>query len=463
MTIEYWTTFSKRKNSTKVPSVTGTQVTVNLKEGTSIEKPSFLLTGDLFDCSYVKAFNHYYFVEDIKSVRNGLTEISCTMDPMASFKSTIGSYNCFIDRAAAGYDIWVPDPLCMMKNAEQVRSIVTSGLSFFTYGGFYVLSVLNNIGSGSGFTCSYIMDITNIELLTAYVNNDWAAGASDFFDFIQSSFLKTSESIIDCVWVPFAFATLDSSALDTLQDVKIGVDVVTGVKGQRLTKPCIASSSVTCQIPHIYADFRKAPPFTQCKLMIPGYGMVDINPLDFEDDEVHLVFDGDVSTGSVSCYIKDKSSRLIATYTYNVGVSCPVGKVGADVTGFATGAIGTAAGIAGAMLLPGAGAAMSGIGATASAINTMSSMFGPTSSVHGSKGGRSIINQGLDPVITSYIKDTIAPAALMTTEGLPVMAYDTISNHSGYVKCASASVPIAGMAAERDVINNYLNNGFYYE
>lgn len=464
MTIDYWTNFSKRKNSTKQPS-SGTSLTVVLKEGTSIEKPVFLISGDHFDICYVKAFtNHYYFVDDIKSVRNGLTEVSCSMDPMATYKSAIGSYTCFIERAATGYDVMIADPLGMMKNEETILSIPTSGTGFFTYGGFYVLSVLNNIGSGAGFTCSYIMDITNIEALNVYVNNDWAAGASDFFNFIQASFLKTSESIIDCVWVPFAFAALDSSAYDSLADVKIGVDIVTGVKGNRLKKPCIASASITCNIPHYYADYRKAPPYTQCRMMIPGYGMVEINPLDFVDDEVHCSFDGDVSTGAVSCYLKDKNAKLIATYTYNVGVSCPVGKVGADVTGFATGAVGTAAGIAGAMLLPGAGAALSGIGATASAINTAASMFGPSSSVHGAKGGRSVINQGLDPVITSYIKNTVDPANLMTTEGLPVMALDTISNYSGgYIKCASASVPIAGMQEDRDTINNYLNTGFYYE
>ena len=73
-------------------------MTVNLKEGTSIEKPTFLLRGDLFSCNYVQAFNHYYFVDDIKSVRNGLTEIDCSMDVLATFKTEIGSYNALIER-----------------------------------------------------------------------------------------------------------------------------------------------------------------------------------------------------------------------------------------------------------------------------------------------------------------------------------------------------------------------------
>ena len=109
MTIKYWTNFSKRKNSTKQPTG-GTSVTCQLKEGTSIEKPVFLLTGDLFTCNYIEAFSHYYFVDDVKSVRNGLTEVSCSMDVLATFKTEIGSYNALIERSASFYDAKYPDP-----------------------------------------------------------------------------------------------------------------------------------------------------------------------------------------------------------------------------------------------------------------------------------------------------------------------------------------------------------------
>ena len=465
MTGTFYSNFSKRKNSTKQPTG-GTQVTMYLKEGTSIEKPTFILSGDQFSYNYVSAFGHYYFVDDIKSVRNGVTEIDCSMDVLATYKSDIGSYSCLIERCSdlLSIDTDLADTFCAVKNTEMVSQNTSSGLSFFTPGGYYVLSVINNIGSGSGFTCYYIMDITNIEALARYVNTDWGAGASDFLQWVQATFLKTADSIIDCIWIPYAFSALDSSALDSLGNVKIGVDVVSTASGYRIKSPCIASGNVSVTVPHYYNDFRKASPYTQCRLFIPGYGMVDINPLDFSgDDTVNLYFDGDASTGDTVCYVKRSSGTVVATYTYNVGVSCPVGKVGADVTGFISSGIQTIGGMIMSAALPGAGGVAAGISATSSAINTVATAFGPSASVHGGKGGRAIIENGLDPFITSFIKYTCDPQDYMLTSGRPCMQYKQISGLSGYIKCSDASVPIAGMGNEKEAVNEYLNSGFYYE
>ena len=68
--------FKKRRNSTKVPLAGGLLIqNVILKEATSIEKPTFVLdwsgqTGDIFSVAEVKFHGEYYFVDDIKVVRN---------------------------------------------------------------------------------------------------------------------------------------------------------------------------------------------------------------------------------------------------------------------------------------------------------------------------------------------------------------------------------------------------------
>ena len=462
MTGTFYSNFSKRKNSTKQPTG-GTSVTMTLKEGTSIEKPSFILSGDVFSYNYVQAFGHYYFVDDVKSVRKGITEIDCSMDVLATYKSDIGSYYAFVERASDEYDTDIADNLCIVKNAEAVKSVTTSAGSMFTYGGFYVISVLNDIGSGAGFTCQYITDITNLEALASYINTDWGSGATDFTQWVQATFLKTAESIIDCIWVPIQFAALDSTAYAALSNMKIGVDIVSGVNGNRLTKPCIASDSVTVTIPHDYNDFRDYPPYTQCRIFIPGYGQVDINPLDFPNFTATLLFNTDISTGDTCCYIRNENNVLVSCVTYNVGISCPVGKVGANVTGFVSSGIQTVGGMIMSAALPGAGAVAAGISATASGINTLSTAFGPSTSVHGGKGGRAIIENGLDVVVTSFIKQTVSPAELMTPIGLPLMQYRKISDLPGYIKCSNASVPIAGMGSEKEAVNEYLNGGFYYE
>lgn len=461
MTIKTWSNFTKRRNSTKQPTG-GTSVTCTLKETTSVEKPTFVIASNDFTINYVQAFGHYYFVDDIKSVRNNIIEVSCSMDHGATFKSEIGSYTAFIERSATYGNTMLPDPNVAIMSDEQIVSTVSSALSIFVPGGFFVISVLNDIGSGTGFTTTYITDIVNMEALAHYVNVDWGSTAVDLLDWVQSTFLKTAESIIDCIWVPVAFAALPAANV-SYESLKIGVDVIPGVNGYRMLKPCIVSQNLSVAIPHIYNDFRKGAPYTTGKLFIPGYGMVDFNPLDFAGDYVNLYFDCDVSTGDTVCYLKDNAANLVAVYTYNVGVSCPVGKVGSNVTQSIGGILSTSALAASTIALSGANAVASGVAATASGINTITNAIAPTVSLHGAKGGRAIAENGLDIVVTLTCKPTTDPDDLQATHGKPIMIEGLISSCSGYVKCSNADVPIAGMESDKAAVNDLLNSGFYYE
>lgn len=461
MTIKTWSGFSKRKNSTKQPSG-GTSVTCVLKETTSVEKPTFVFASNDFTINYIEAFGHYYFVDDIKSVRNGIIEVSCSLDVLATYKSSIGSYTAFVERSASYYNTLFADPDVAMMNEEVLTSQTVSGLSIFTSGGFYVLSVLNDLGSANGFTTYYITDSANLESLAAYVNTNWGSAASSVVDWLQATFLKTADSIIDCIWVPIALAALPAGAT-SWETMKIGVDVVTGVQGRRIVAPCIVSESKTITIPHRYTDFRKGAPYTQGKLYIPGYGVVDFNPLDFDNDTIYLQFDVDVTTGDTVCYLANSSNMRIASYTYNVGVSCPVGKVGSNVTQTVGGVLSTAGAVASAVATQGASAIASGVAAASSGINALNSAISPTASIHGGKGGRAIAESGLDIICTLITRTTADPADLLSTHGRPFMSTGSISAFSGYVKCSGADVPIAGMESDKVAINDFLNSGFYYE
>ena len=88
-TAEYFK-FSKRKNSTKQPTGSGTSYTVNLKSGTSYISPTLLLEiSGQPDYNYLEFEGWYYFVTDIISVRNDLWEIVCQVDPLATAKAAI--------------------------------------------------------------------------------------------------------------------------------------------------------------------------------------------------------------------------------------------------------------------------------------------------------------------------------------------------------------------------------------
>lgn len=463
MEVYTWSGFKKRKNSTKRPTGTGVLHQVRLKETTSIEKPTFVFQSNDMTINYVKAFDHYYFVDDIKSVREDIIEVSCSMDVGATFKSDIGSYEAFIERSYTHINTLLPDPYVTMLNSEIVQSNAYSALGVFVSGGVYIISVLNDLGSGAGFTSYYATDISNLMALSNYVNTDWGSAVSDFLQWVQATFLHTADCIIDCIWVPIALTKISGGSFASMETMKIGVDDVTGVVGYRFKGPAVVSHTITVDIPHMYSDFRKGAPYTNGKMFIPGYGVVDFNPLDFVRDQIKVQFDVDITTGDVVCYFKDLSNKIISTYTYNVAVSCPVGKVGANAAGTVGGVLSTIGGIAGAAATSGASAVASGVGAAASAINTAAAAVAPTASVHGGKGGRALIESGLDLICSTIAKYTTTPSDLRTTHGLPTMGKAKINTCSGYVKCSGAEVPIAGMESDKQAVNDLLNSGFYYE
>lgn len=472
MTIKYWSDFSKRKNSTKQPTG-GTSLTVTLKEGTSIEKPTFLVSGNLFSINYIQAFGHYYFVDDVTSVRNGLTQISCSMDVLATYKTNIGSYNAYVERAADAiyYDVMYPDTHVAIKNEEEIHSTVFSSTFIWLWSGLYVVSVLNNLGSGAGFTTYYIMDTGNLKLLAEYLNQDWGAGAADLLGFLQANFLHTADAVISCKWVPFSIVSIPGSGV-SYETLKVGTDVINiggvDVKGYRVTaSSLVAETEMTLAIPHVYNDFRKAAPYTSGKLYIPMYGFVDFNPLDFsKNDTIYADVFADWVTGDTTVLLRDdtiaNNGKIIASYTYNSGVDCPIGQAAANVSGFMTSGLGLAASTALAIGSSGATAVAGGFGAVVSGMNTLSNAVVPTMSVRGNQGGRSLAEASTDFIITLVIKHTSDPL-LCICQGRPVMGYLTLGNFTGYVKCLNASIDIPGMASEKDAVNDFLNSGFYYE
>lgn len=462
MTIKTWAGFTKRKNSTKRPTVGYVSRTVTLKEGTSIENPTFLLTGDLFSVDYVEAFGNYYFVTDVVSMRYSLTEIHCTMDVLATHKSSIESYTAFIERCDNYRNPMIPDPLVAMTNGENVYHQSVSVGTIFSDTGVFCLGCISEKGSSAGFCSYYLMNASTLEAVAQYVCNSWPIG-TDFFDWLQTTFMKTFESIISCIWLPCSVALTPGG---TFEEIVIGIDGI-NVDAYRITGNPVGSDIATLTIPGTYTDFRRGAPYTTGKLLLPCYGMVEFNPLDFSNDTMNIAVYVDFASGDAVYHLKDSGGKFISTVTTNIGVNCPIGKVqqnsGSIVRGVASliGAAATGVSAAGASGL--AKASMI-TGASAQAINGIASALSPTPSLMGGTGGRANAKSNTDIVCTIIERVTQDPDELRTTHGWPLMKPGTISSTGGgYVQCSNASVPIPGMEAERDAVNDFLNNGFYYE
>ena len=80
-----------------------------LRQETSIKNPIITIAGDentpFFNYAYIEDFARYYFITDIKSIRNGVWEISFLCDVLMSFKNDILNSYAVIDQTQE-YDIY---------------------------------------------------------------------------------------------------------------------------------------------------------------------------------------------------------------------------------------------------------------------------------------------------------------------------------------------------------------------
>ena len=178
LTIKTWSGFSKRVNSTKQPlDSAAVSHTVLLKEGADLKNPVFELNTLDFTINYVQAFDAYYFAH-VENIDGHRCNIICSIDYLATFKTNISSYTCYVERSASGFTPELFDPL-VHPTGEIVQSAMTEGdvLPNFNSTGHFVVTAVGKSG-----LCQYVLSETQ-------VNNLF----NTFFDPILSNYLDTNK------------------------------------------------------------------------------------------------------------------------------------------------------------------------------------------------------------------------------------------------------------------------------
>lgn len=90
------------------------EVVGDLRSETSIIDPVITIECDLADLTncnymYVPVFNRYYFVNNIRSIRNGLVEFSCHVDVLETYKDQIKANSAIIKRQENNWNLYLND------------------------------------------------------------------------------------------------------------------------------------------------------------------------------------------------------------------------------------------------------------------------------------------------------------------------------------------------------------------
>lgn len=477
--------FSKRRNSTKQPVSLSDQRTVRLKETTSFDAPTFIITGDDFNYNYAQWGNRYYFIVDVRSVHNGLTEIDCVLDPLATYKSEILASTQYVAYSSVSGGAWLADTrLPVLKSVTAAKQTAAIS-SLFNEPGFYVLTCVGKDGCNT-----FAADITNLHALLDRIN-DWSDDiVNDIFgetyDFssvedgleslgqmmtrtgvIGNAYEAAPSCIRSCIWVPF----FPTPFVNTGKELFLG-QFDTGISLFTLNASPV-KGSISVGIPWHFSDWRRS----YCEdvyLYLPLVGMVALASDNLVQQSSITVKYSATATDGCVCYQIVSGNQIIGSYGGQCSANYPIGisqqaSAGAIAqtafeglhktvnAGFSAASQLHPVAIAGGV----ADTAMTGIEA---AYNTIDVAMSRNNSCIGGVGGGA--GAGLDLNVTCYTvahNTVINPSDMQQTMGLPTMKPLQLSQCSGFCQCVNAHVEAPAMAAELDAIDAMLNSGFYIE
>lgn len=452
MKITYWTSFSKRKNSTKQPTG-GTEIDVTLKQGTSLEAPTFILsTSNAFDIVYVSAFGHYYFVSDVTYVHTNTFEVNCVQDVLATYKSAIGATSAFILYDTAN-NVQLPDSRLAVNTTPMVTTVTQTFRSDYSAAGSFIISI-----TGTNKVGTYVVPESTLARLLPDITtvfDSYIQGTGPFDAIVAAGKQlvgsgQISENIKDVRWIPF---TVTTSGVDTLRVGMYDVYSDGGIPlGGQIPANRISVQTASLSIPWRWtgSDWRNSDPYTQIHVYIPYIGEVSYPASVLKDTTTISVESSlDTYTGDLSVRV-EAAGMTLGCYGAQTGVNIAIGSSGLSASRIANGVISAAASVA----------AGSVTGVVASAMNACQPLSQSVGGI-GSASASGLLQNCQVTVITHAPAED--PSDVSSVMGTPTYEVKTIGSLSGFVQCSDASVSISGPDADRDEINGYLNGGFFYE
>lgn len=461
MNLQVWANLVKRVNSTFQPSHAADQVLeVSLKKDTSLLKPTFTISGniepDIVNINYCAWAGHYYFVDDVIFLTNRHAELKCSIDALATHKGDLLLQTFFIERAATNYSTEVYDPMVAQKTTNGLLQQTSSDpLQKWSERGTYIVRVIGDNDAPTtalGIT-TYVLTPTDMNDL---LNRVFDSGRYDFLsDNTVKSFFNPFQYIVSVMWFPFS---IDAFSVDTDQpEITLGW-FKTGYHAFTLKSPRFTGYTNLKRPEERYNDFRdQSANWTTLRVLIPGVGAYIMNPVDFGHESIRINYSVDCLTGESSVYIYQNvggtpTGGFISQLSGRMGVPVQIGQLTAN---YASGATNIVSGL-GNLLTGKLGDAFS------DAVQATTEICQPTPSVNGSAGNAASLIYSAGKAYASVVTRGSRNIAVNEV-GRPVMQADILNKYSGYVKCSNANVILKGTREEREIINRYLNGGFFIE
>lgn len=453
MVIEAYSGFSKKPNSTKQPSASGTSLTVHLKENCSVLNPIFIVHGYNLSHNYIKWGVRYYFIDDIIILSNEHAEYVCRTDVLATFKSDIGSSTQFVTRANSAYNSLVIDTKYPTYANTSVENVSFDTLhSEFANGGSFVIGVQNGESFESAGVSYYALTDLEMQQLLAFMFGGTWLNAADISQDLQKELVNPFQYIDSIIWYPFDIPNSDvpftpSSIKFGFWDSQIAgclLNANNASKGfaQQITIPSHPQAS--------RGVYLNGYPFTRLSLDCYSFGTISVDSSIFAGvQSLTLGLSVDFLTGMGKMTLRAGSNaKLIHKEYAQIGVPTKISQVTQSLVGMGANVVAGAVGLAYGNVVGFAQGVLSGL---ASLMPQMTSS--------GTNGTKTAFVNAPTLIIT---RQTLVDED-RTQFGRPLCTPYTIGSLSGYIECENADLDSAASLPEKDQIMSYMNSGFYYE
>lgn len=470
MTVTFYASFSKRRNSTKQPSGSSQGFgSVRLKEGTSMMKPVFLLSQVNWNWNYASWDSRYYYVIDIVSQGNEYFEIHCELDVLATFKTQIGNYSTLISRAASDQDYDVVDSIYPAKTIPITKRVQISNPGVFT----------TNFADGTFLICTsgkhgmrvHVMSYSQADVAMASLFpqnsltvNQWVDAT--FNTATMGGSASATQFITFYRWLPLKFsavAPLCSSANEfyvgpwNMCDGVVLSGPVHYVSGT--INYGLFSTSVTFPARDDAGSRGKweyLAPFAQYSIYAPPFGLIPIDAAYLISAGRSISFDlmveflGGNATLRLYYNIGQSGPKMQGLYTHNL--ACDLRQAGGSLNY--------------AGMLGGAASAVAAyfkedyVGMGASIASAAAASIPQTSAVGGGGSGPTADMAENWYAYATYFDPIDENQAEL---GRPLAEVKAINTLSGFVQTADAKLAIPGHAEEMVEVNTLLNSGIFYE
>ena len=496
MTIQFFSSFKKKDNSTKRPSGTvDRSLTGVLKQPCSIMNPVVQierLPSDANPCVYTYAiiplFQRYYFITDWIWA-NGLWEVHMTEDVLATFKTDIGAETEYVLRTDSTTnfngditDTAYPATTDIITNSSQLTSVFINDVSL----GCYVVGIIsggatNAIGAISyyamtssefGALKNKLFSDDNLEIM-GIIDSSGTELVTDLSQEVLKTMYNPYQYIVSCMWFPFGVSAIPGTTYSV--GIKIGWWNYPSLSGYLLsTQTFIMGSEIYPITAHPQASrgsYLNFAPYTR-RTLIGRFGTVAVDNTCFEvGDNIGIEYMVDVISGQCCARIAVRHTeggvtlgKVIAERNFLLGVPIQIAQVGTDYLGTAVQAVGAVGGAIGGAVSGFASGGIAGAvgGLISSALsgiyNTIDSAM-PQVETGGQNGSFLAVNN------TTYCLEQFYQIVDedIHHKGRPLCELTRLDTLSGFIMCAEGEIDISCFDDERKEIVRYLTTGFFWE